>query len=1028
MASKKVSTEEYETLSDIDHVLKRSEVYGGQLSAEKNEYFINGELIELSFPPMLYKILDEAFVNAADNFVRGNGTTQIKVWIEPSGQVIIRNNGQGVPVEIHDSGWWTPEMVFFKLRSGQNFDDKKDREVGGKNGYGIKLAAIFSKSFTLDTVDKARGLRYTQTYTNNMKNAGKRKIKKSAKSDYTELKFQIDLDKFNLTRMPTSVMLLAWRRLKDLASISPKLKVEYDGEKINIKSFNDYLKTQMRPLAAFESPKWRAGVAIGRGNLTFVNNVYTRNNGTHYWMFRDQLYEKLMKKNEFKKKKIDKYKLFSRLNICLFTSQACPTFDSQMKNKCTLSQYKYKNELKIPDCFVNKLMKHDSFKKYVEEIYQSNQRKLNKKQDGKMTKYITVTKCQDALKAGTTESHRCTLILTEGDSALRLAQAGLSVVGSKYYGCYPLKGKFLNGYKCSPEEWRKNDQVSDINKILGLKTTTTDSTKLRYSHVLIMSDQDTDGFHIRGLVMALFGSHYPELLQEKGFIQIMKTPLLKAFSGEKQIAEFFDEKSASLYRKSNPGLRYKYYKGLGTSTAAEAKIYFRNLDNYIFNMTGSINWIHQAFGDNIKFRKDLSKVTPECLDGRTYEKYVKGPFNLYVHDSNKRSIPGIIDGLKPSQRKVLWTCINKVSKEIRVSSLAGLVTHFTHYHHGEESTNKTIIKMAQDFMGSNNVNLLKPKGQFGSRHSNGNDAASARYLYTECMPIVKYLFPPKDYPVYEYANVDGNIAEPENMVPIIPFLLVNGSMGVGTGWSCNIPSHNIRDIINNTRRYIREEHFVKMDVYIRGFKGKITDKYHGSYVVDYDEFIVNELPPGMETNKFKNKILKLGGKVQEFHTDTEVKFVIHDIQEEQLKKLLTTSVKNVWYAYSNSVIPVTQKSIFVQHGVERVKLYEKRKSYELKQLMGLHNEMLLKLKFIQDVKSNKINLNDENVEEVMIKLGHDVKLLDLPIRKLGQIRQLQDSMNKTLIEIENINKTTIVEMWNKDLDALEQSLYSKKRK
>ena len=344
MASKKVSTNEYQTLTDIDHVIHRPEVYGGQLNNEKNEFFMNGELINLAFPPMLYKILDEALVNAADNFVRGNGTTQIKVWVEESGLVTIRNNGQGVPVEKHENGWWTPEMVFFKLRSGQNFDDKKDREVGGKNGYGIKLAAIFSTSFTIDTVDKARGLRYIQTYTNNMKTAGKRKVKKSSKSDYTEIKFQIDLAKFNVDRIPIPVLLLVDRRLKDLASISPKLKVEYNGEKINIKTFQDYLNTQMIPLAWFESAKWKAGIGVGQGNLTFMNNVYTPNNGTHYWMFRDQLYEKLMKKTEFKKKKIDKYKLFNRLNISLFTTQPSPTFDSQMKNKCTLSSYKYKNK------------------------------------------------------------------------------------------------------------------------------------------------------------------------------------------------------------------------------------------------------------------------------------------------------------------------------------------------------------------------------------------------------------------------------------------------------------------------------------------------------------------------------------------------------------------------------------------------------------------------------------------------------------------------------------------------------------
>ncbi len=1028
---KKVSTKLYQSLSDIDHVLKRPEVYGGQTENEQKEYFLNHESIELAFPPMLYKILDEAIVNAADAFMRGLGTTKIKFSITDTGEVTIRNNGQGVPVEKHSNGLWTPEMVFFRLRAGQNFEDGKGREVGGKNGYGIKLAAIFSTSFTVDTVDKARGMRFTQTYTNNMKKAGKQKVKPCSKNDYTELKFQIDLAKFNVKTVPIPVILLVERRLKDIASISPKLNVEYDGEKLNIKTFNDYLQTQINPICSFESPKWKCAVGIGSGNLTFMNNVYTCDNGTHYYMFREHLYDKLMKKNEFKKKKIEKYKLFNKLNLVIFTSQADPTFNSQMKDRCTLSSFKYSNKLNIPDTFVNKLMKDESFKALLKEIYDSMQRKLDKKQDGKLSKYINVSKCQDAIRAGTKDSNRCTLILTEGDSALRLAQAGLSVVGNGYYGCYPLKGKILNGYKCSPQEWRKNAQISDIIQILGLKTTTKDVSKLRYHHVLVMADQDTDGYHIRGLVMALFGSHYPELLSIKGFIQIMKTPLVKAFSGDWVAAEFFDQKTAETYRLSHPRFRYKYYKGLGTSTSAEGKVYFKNLKNYVFDMSGSKIWLDQAFGDEEKhkrFRKDLSKKTPELLDGRTFEKYVKGPFNQFVLDSNIRAIPSVIDGLKPSQRKVLWTCIKKVSKEIRISSLAGLVTTFTHYHHGEASICQTAIKMAQDHVGSNNINLLKPKGQFGTRHSNGKDAAAPRYIFTECMPIVKLLFPPDDYPVYEYTNVDGHVAEPKLMVPIIPLLLVNGSMGMGTGWSTAIPSHGIRDVINNTKRYIREDFFQVMTPSVKGFKGTIEDnKYVGKYYKEDGIFIVTELPPNVETISFKEKLIKLKAKVTEHHTDTQVKFEVQNVEEKQLQKLLTSNIKNVWYAYHNSVVPVDQKSIFVTHGIERHQLYQKRKEHKIKTLMNEHNDILLKVKFIQDVRCNKINLNDPNVELVMVQLKHDVKLLDMPIRKLGETNKLQAKLNDILQEIQLVTNTSISEMWCKELDELEKCLYSKKR-
>ena len=1029
-----IQTKEFQSLTDIEHVLKRPEVYGGQIGKEEKNFVINGEIEIFEISPMLYKMVDEAIVNAVDNFTRGNQTTKICVDMDKNGLIYIKNNGKGVPVEIHENGQWTPEMVFFHLRSGQNFEDGQGREVGGKNGYGIKLAAIFSTSFTLETVDKARKLKYKQTYTDNMKKAGKRKVSKSTLNDYTKLKFQVDMERFGIKELPDSMFKIIHRRLQDVASLG--IKTKFNGEVIPIKNFTQYA-AQINPIAIMETAKWKCAIGIGEGNLCFMNNVYNADDGTQLHLFTDKVYEKLIKKNEFKKKNIPKYKLFGELKCIVFTSQADPTFNSQMKDRCTLYRYKYSNPLTIPDSFVNKLMKHPDFLSLIEKIYEKTQSRLDRSAQGKLTRFINVSKCVDAIKAGTKESDKCTLILTEGDSALRLAQAGLSVISNQYYGCYPLKGKILNGFKCSKEDWRKNTQIKDIIQILGLRPDTKDTSKLRYKHVLIMADQDTDGFHIRGLVMALFGSHYPDLMSVNGFIQIMKTPLIKAFRGKTEIAEFFNQESCDHYMKENPSLTYKYYKGLGTSTAAEAKVYFQNLKRYVFNMTGPHGIICQAFGDTTEdkiFRKELSKQQPLKGDGKTYDEFIKGPFNDFVHDSNIRAIPSIVDGMKPSQRKVLWTCIKKVSKEIRISSLAGLVTQFTHYHHGEASICQTAIKMAQDFMGSNNINLLQPNGQFGTRHSNGKDAAAPRYIYTKCMPIVPLLFPPGDYPVYNMNKSDGQIAEPESMVPIIPMLLVNGGMGLGTGWSCNIPSHNIRNVINNTKSYIQDQEFVEMPVYVKDFKGHITDKYHGKYVNNIGRMVgltcdikVLELPPGVETHKFKEKLLKLNAKVNENHTDKKICFEITGVDEEKIKKLLSVPIKNVWYAYDHAVIPVNQQKIFEKHGEERVKLYEKRKQYQLKQWDDEIEVLQKKIRFIQDVNNNKINLRDPQVENKMLELGHNILLLDMSIRKLGEENNLKQKIKELDLKISNLYNTSVKQLWLGELEKLEQFLYGRKR-
>ena len=121
-------------------------------------------------------------------------------------------------------------------------------------------------------------------------------------------------------------------------------------------------------------------------------------------------------------------------------------------------------------------------------------------------------------------------------------------------------------------------------------------------------------------------------------------------------------------------------------------------------------------------------------------------------------------------------------KEIRVAQLSGYVSEQAAYHHGEASLQGAIVGMAQNFVGANNINLLQPNGQFGTRIMGGNDAASSRYIHTELNRMVDLIYPSLDYPLLEYNDDDGILVEPEYYVPIIPMVLVNGMVGIGTGW------------------------------------------------------------------------------------------------------------------------------------------------------------------------------------------------------------------------------------------------------
>jgi len=170
------------------------------------------------------------------------------------------------------------------------------------------------------------------------------------------------------------------------------------------------------------------------------------------------------------------------------------------------------------------------------------------------------------------------------------------------------------------------------------------------------------------------------------------------------------------------------------------------------------------------------------------------------------------------------------------------------------------VGMAQDFVGSNNINLLTPSGQFGTRRMGGKDSASPRYIFTKLEKITRTIFHPDDDALLTYLNDDGQSIEPEFYVPVIPMLLVNGSDGIGTGWSTNVPNFDPREIIANLRRKIKGEEMEEMHPSYFGFNGKIEANYKsvGSYNVagtieriDDETILISELPVKTWTQDYK---------------------------------------------------------------------------------------------------------------------------------------------------------------------------------
>jgi DNA topoisomerase-2 len=373
---------------------------------------------------------------------------------------------------------------------------------------------------------------------------------------------------------------------------------------------------------------------------------------------------------------------------------------------------------------------------------------------------LAIPKLEDAnLAGGKKSSIDCTLILTEGDSAKALAVAGLEVIGRDKYGVFPLRGKFLNVRSVSVQQLAKNAELKSICTILGLQFDKTYETfeeraELRYGHVMLMTDQDADGSHIKGLIMNLFRHFWPALLRpptitdkkkhkssnnniidddDRPFLSMFVTPLLKATKRgtKKETVSFFSMAEYNAWRETKKDndihkWKVKYYKGLGTSTSAEAKEYFLAFVQH----HRPFRWqseakdgerIDMAFEkDRADDRKDWilttydenSMLSIDAKDGNsvTYEDFVDHELIHFSNANNIRSFPSVVDGLKPSQRKVLYSCFKRNLKdEIKVAQLAGYCAEHTSYHHGEVSLHSTIVGMAQDFVGSNNINLVSLK-------------------------------------------------------------------------------------------------------------------------------------------------------------------------------------------------------------------------------------------------------------------------------------------------------------------------------
>jgi DNA topoisomerase-2 len=614
------------------------------------------------------------------------------------------------------------------------------------------------------------------------------------------------------------------------------------------------------------------------------------------------------------------------------------------------------------------------------------------------------------------------------------------VDGRERFGVFPLRGKLLNVKDISQEKFNKNEELTAIKAILGLRQGQKykDKTSLRYGRVMVMADQDHDGSHIKGLLMNLFHTEWPGLMQ-MGFICSLATPLLKA-SRRNETVSFYSQGEYDRWRAATPSAsswHLKYYKGLGTSTKQEAREWFEKLAEILYDWDETTdNCMSLAFN---KKRSDDRKEWLSAYDpGRildigagghiSYSRFINEELIHFSNADNIRSLPSILDGFKPSQRKVLFACLKRgLRSEVKVAQLAGYVSEHSAYHHGEASLCGTIVAMAQNFVGSNNINLLVPNGQFGSRLMGGKDSASPRYIFTYLESITDKLYRKEDAGILTHLNDDGMIVEPEHYLPVLPMLLVNGCVGIGTGFSTDIPPYNPKDLL----RVIRDRllgrlsnlQYIDLKPWWQGFKGDVVSGGDGCWITrgkytmqpESKTITITELPVGVWTKDYKTFLdemctvdkTKDGSKAMEYafgddgqpilkslddlYTDEEVKFVLYFDQDgyEELKAhpeefekrfRLSSSWRTTNMVAFNTESKITRYGsvggILEAYYVPRLAYYEQRRLKEIERLAAEAVEADAKARFIRAVLKGSIELRGATDAQIVESMkAHDLPAL-----------------------------------------------------
>lgn len=876
----------------------------------------------LNFAPAIKNLFQEILTNALDRQFRDPTVHKIEVWVDCDdaggrGWIRVKNDGLGVPVIFDEERrTWKPTMAFSHFRSGTNFTDGDGpRFTAGRNGYGCKATNVFSSRFMVDTMDPRSKKWFRQEFANNMALIHEPVIKtKDVKKGWTDIKFLLDFPRLGSpSGMTEDVrLLILTTTINAAACLTKGVTLHLNGTKLGIKhlrNFGSVFSEQPDAAVAYDAVKtevqgndmvvWevcavKAAPSLPDSGIGFVNSLEC-SEGTHMNLALNRIVDALAAHMKSKFKKGADFSLSpamvkKRLFLTVRLMVDSPEFSSQTKEKLTTNAARFGFSWQPSTAFVKALVESGVVQDVYQDVLDKEMREARKtmgaKEKSGTTRRTVVADKYDAATAlrrgGKTH---CSLLVTEGDSAAALAVAGLAVVGREHFGIYALKGKPLNVRNASIEAISKNKEIATLLQILGLTygKVCTSLDQLNYKKLVIFSDQDPDGAHIGGLILNVIHALFPSVLElDPAYVQRFPTPLVRATKKSSGHVHCFYAKAhfdewARAQDGGLSGYTIKYFKGLGTSTSALAREYFseytRHLVDIVWSRASDEIMTHMFGTENAGARRQLLQESydPDAyvdysLPSVTYEDFIRKEVLPYSNYSNERNIPSVLDGLKPVQRKALFTLFDKnIVSDVKVAQVAAVIAAHTMYHHGEASLVEAVVGMAQDHVGVSNVNLFRPEGQFGTRLDPPSEHSAPRYIFTGLDPVARALFPADDDAVLQYREEEGVLIEPVVYLPVIPTVLVNGAFGIGTGWSTSVPMYNPTTLVSVCRAFLEGGEAALLDAchprtllpWYAGFTGTVEYleekgcyRTRGTMRIVGSQIHITELPVGVWTRPF----------------------------------------------------------------------------------------------------------------------------------------------------------------------------------